>query len=431
MPAVIETNASYLQWLLLASFLVPLFESAVAIAGGLWARLGYIERPEKYVHLIMQITTVGREPELVQRTVDKLRSYRLSMPHEIWIVVEPDMFTGYRDVDEVFVVPATFQCRPVDKARALEYTRLIRRERGLNRQDVKLLLIDDDTLPSAEYVRKAFNGDYDVCQGVTVPNRWYAVGGWRHFLLSHLDDIRTRNCLVYCSCTQGLTQYPLYVHGEGLCMTGRTEEIVTWDFPIVGSDDLVFGTNAACKGLSWGYFNAAIQLVSPWSFREKLSQMRRWTWGNFDAIGNREVMPLTAAAFKAVKYLFGFGAVIASFSGVVLLATGSTKVPDQANAIFLVSIAFWFGSYGVAGWINAGGEPNREMRPNPLHFWGFRLLQAIVAALLTPLSALTPIVLIIYCTVRGRPDRFIMIKKSNSVMGTELSGAGPHSPASG
>ena len=71
------------------------------------------------------------------------------------------------------------------------------------------------------------------------------------------------------------------------------------------------------------------------------------------------------------------------------------------------------------------------MRPNPLHFWGFRLLQAIVAALLTPLSALTPIVLIIYCTVRGRPDRFIMIKKSNSVMGTELSGAGPHSPASG
>lgn len=422
---------SHLQWFLLASFLVPVMESLVALTGAVWAKYGYVERPGKYRHLILQITTVGREPELVQRTVDKLRSYRLTMPHEIWIAVEPEMFTDYRDVDEVIVVPASFRCRPVDKARALEYTRLIRRERGLNRGDVKLLLIDDDTLPSADYVNKAFNGDYDICQGVTVPNRWYAVGGWRHFVLSHLDDIRTRNCLVYCSCTQGLTQYPLYVHGEGLCMTGRTEDIVTWDFPIVGSDDLVFGTNAACRGLSWGYFHAAIQIVSPWTFREKLSQMRRWTWGNFDAIRNRQVMPRSAAAFKAAKYLFGFGAVFASVSGVILLATGFTKVPIQAHAVFLFSIFLWFGSYGVAGWINAGGEPNAEMRPNRFRFWAFRISQSIIAALLTPLTALTPIVLIVYCTVRGRPNRFIMIKKSNSVMGSALSGTAANGTATG
>jgi hypothetical protein len=424
-------SLSHLQWFLLASFLIPVIESVVALAGAAWAKFGYVERPEKFRHLILQITTVGREPELVQRTVDKLRSYALPMPHEIWIVIEPEMFTDYRDADEVIVVPESFTCRPVDKARALEYARLIRRDRGLNRADIKLLLIDDDTLPSANYVIKAFNGDYDVCQGITVPNRWYAVGGWRHFLLSHLDDIRTRNCLVYCSCTQGLTQYPLYVHGEGLCMTGRTEEIVTWDFPIVGSDDLVFGTNAACKGLSWGYFHGAIQLVSPWSFREKLSQMRRWTWGNFDAIGNRQVMPWTAAAFKAAKYVFGFGAVIASTAGVVLLLSGLTRVPEQASMVFIFSIVLWFGSYGVAGWINAGGEPNQELRPDPLRFWLFRITQSVVAALLTPLTALTPIVLIIYCTVAGRPNRFIMIKKSNSVMGSALSGNGADTPGPG
>ncbi|MGI9124190.1 MAG: hypothetical protein ACR2JM_05500, partial [Mycobacterium sp.] len=180
-----------------------------------------------------------------------------------------------------------------------------------------------------------------------------------------------------------------------------------------------------------GYFNAAIQLVSPWTFREKLSQMRRWTWGNFDAILNREVMPRSAAVFKAAKYVFGFGAVIASTSGVVLLASGLTRVPAQAHAVFLFSIALWFGSYGVAGWINAGGEPNREMRPNPWHFWGFRAGQSLLAALLTPLSALTPIGLIIYCTLRGRPDRFIMIKKSNSVMGSALSGAASNTSAPG
>lgn len=413
-----------LQWVLVAFFLIPLVECLLGVLGALWSGIGYAQTPGKFQHLIIQITTVGKEPELVQRTVDKLRGYKLTMPHEIWVVIEPNQFVDYRDADEVVVVPASFTCRPVDKARALEYTRLMRKRRGLNRADVKLLLVDDDTLPSSSYVYKAFNGDYDICQGVTVPSRWYAVGGWRHFLLSHLDDIRTRNCLVYCSCTQGILQYPLFVHGEGLCMTGRTEDIVTWDRPIVASDDLVFGTNAAHMGLSWGYFHAAIQLVSPWSFKENLNQRWRWTWGNFDAIGNREIMPLPAAIFKAIKYALGFVSVLASTTGAVLLWTGLAKVPAQAHLVFHISLACWFLSYGVAGWINSGGEPNREIRPNAFRYWGFRLAQAFWATLLTPITALAPIFVIAYSVVRGRPDRFVMIKKSNSVMGQALETVG-------
>jgi hypothetical protein len=410
-----------LQWVLLAFFMIPLVEFAFAILGSIWSKTAYIESPGKFSRLIIQITTVGKEPELVQRTVDTLRGYKLTMAYEIWVVIEPGMFTEYTSADEVVVVPKSFECRPVDKARALEYTRLMRQKRHLNRADVKLLLVDDDTLPSQAYIYKAFNGDYDICQGVTVPNRWYAVGGWKHFLLSHLDDIRTRNCLVYCSCTQGILQYPLFVHGEGLCMTGRTEEIVTWDRPIVASDDLVFGTNAAHMGLCWGYFQAAIQLVSPWSFRENLNQRWRWTWGNFDAIGNREIMPAPAAILKAVKYGLGFVSVAASTTAATLLIIGYNKVPAQATMVFHISLACWFLSYGVAGYINSGGEPNRSMRPNPLRFWGFRIVQTLMAVILTPITALTPVFVIGYSIVRGRPDRFIMIKKSNSVMDRDLS----------
>lgn len=408
--------AQHWEWMLLAFFLTPIAECVMAIIGSAYAKFGYVQSPGTHSRLIIQITTVGKEPQLVQRTVDKLRSYGLTMPYEIWVVIEPGMFTDYVGADEVIVVPAGFECRPVDKARALEYSRLIRRDRGLNTPDVKILLVDDDTLPSRRYVELAFNGHYDICQGVTVPSRWYAVGGGKHFVLSHFDDIRTRNCLVYCSCTQGLAQFPLYVHGEGLCITGLTEEIVTWDRPIVASDDLVFGTNAAAIGMSWGYFQAPIQLVSPWTFRESLNQRWRWTWGNIDAIRNREIMPAPAAWLKAVKYLLGFISVPMATLGAILLFSGVITAPPVAHTVFKVSLACWFFSYGFAAWVNAGGEPNRELRPDPRRFWSFRMMQALIGSLMTPVTALVPIVVITYSLIRGRPKRFIMITKSNDVM---------------
>lgn len=410
------TELAILQWALLGFFLIPLIEAIMALFGAAWAHWGYVQNPDKFKKLIIQITSVGEEPNLVQRTVNTLRDYNLPMPYEVWVAVEPGQYASYDNVDRIIVVPSEFTCRPIGKARALEYTRLLRKELGYNRESIKLLLVDDDTLPTERYVHKAFYGDYDVCQGITVPNRWYATGGWKHFVLSHLDNIRTRNCLIYCSCTQGVTQKPLFVHGEGLCMTGAAEEQVTWNRPIVASDDLVFGTNAAYLGLSWGYFHAAIQLVSPWSFRENLKQRRRWTWGNFDAIASREIMPRASAYFKAFKYSVGFTSVIASTTGAVLLLTGIAKVPPQAHVVFWISLACWFLSYGVAGWINSGGEPNRELRPSPVRYWGFRVLQTLAATVLTPVTAIAPILVISYSILKGRPKKFIMIKKFNEVM---------------
>ncbi len=403
-----------LQWLLFAFFLIPTVEVLLMILGAAWARWLYLRAPGKFTHLIIQITSVGREPELVQRTVNELRGYGLPMSYEVWVVIEPGHFIDYENADRVVVVPRDFECQPIDKARALEYTRRLRADLGLNRPDVKILLVDDDTLPSKTYVRRAFEGDYDVCQGVTVPNRWFAVGGWRHFLLSHLDNIRTRNCLIYCSCTQGVLQRPLFVHGEGLCITGRAEEIVTWDRPIVASDDLVFGTNAAHLGLSWGYFHAAIQLVSPWTFRESLNQRWRWTWGNFDAIADRDIVPFWPAMFKAAKYAIGFASVIASSTGAILLLTGIAKVPPQVHKVFLVSLVLWFVSYGLCGWINAGGAPNRQLHSRS--YWWRRIGQCLLATILTPVTALAPVLIIGASVLRGRPRKFVMITKANDAM---------------
>jgi hypothetical protein len=431
---------------MLIFLLIPGIEAIMIILGTAWAQFGYAQAPEKYQHLIIQITTVGKEPELVQRTVDKIRSYGLTLPYEIWVAVEPDHFDKYANVERVIVVPTEFACRAIDKARALEYTRRLREEYlaacGLDPAEVKLLLVDDDTLPSRSYICKAFAGSYDVCQGPTVPNRWYGTGGFKHFILSHLDNNRIRNCLVYCSCTQGVTGKPLFVHGEGLCMTCRAESIVTWDKPIVASDDLVFGTTAAHIGLSWGYFQgAAIQLVSPWSFQELLKQRRRWTWGNLDAIRSREIMPQAPAIFRSFKYLLSFATITSCTTGVVLLGLGIVKVPVPVLYVFWGSLVCWAASYGLSGWINSGGEPNRErlgprnierdnygnllayelasfantLRRLRIAYWIFRIFQTISATILAPMTALMPAFVFAYSVLKGRPTRFEVIAKSNTV----------------
>jgi hypothetical protein len=107
-----------LQWVLLTFFLTPLIETIMAIIAAVWNLSSYTQTPGKFQHLIIQITTVGKEPDLVQQTVDRLRRYALTMSHEIWVVVEPGSFTEYVGANRVIVVPADFECLPIEKARA-------------------------------------------------------------------------------------------------------------------------------------------------------------------------------------------------------------------------------------------------------------------------------------------------------------------------
>ena len=406
-----------IEWLLVLSFLVPLVEAGVAVFGCAYSFLFFRRRPDKHTELIIQIATVGKEFDLVQRCIDTINAYELDIPYRIWVVLEPGFRTDYSGCERAIVVPEDFTCKPVDKARALEYCRRLRKEMGLNRPDIKLLFVDDDTLPSKRYIRYAYAGDYDLCQGVTVANRWYAVGDWRHWLLSHLDDPRPRNCLIYCSMNQGFLEYPVFVHGEGLCITGACEDQITWDFPIVGSDDLVFGINAAHQGLRWGFFLAAIQLISPWTFKEHLTQRWRWTWGNLDAIFSRRILPLKAAFLIFFKYLTSFGSVAASTTALALIHSGELVLPQPVLDLFTLSMIVWFISYAMPAWISSGGQPNREMRPQPWRYWGFRVVQTFWGIVLTPVVAIVPTVVIAYSALRGRPKKFIMIDKNNAITG--------------
>ena len=118
--------------------------------------------------MIIQITTVGNE-RTVNEIIRRIRGYQLDIPFSIWVVTEPGADATYHGVDELIVVPKDFRCRASYKARALEYSRRLRVERGLNDFFIKILFVDDDGVPTKGYIEKVFRSQYDVCEGIPTP----------------------------------------------------------------------------------------------------------------------------------------------------------------------------------------------------------------------------------------------------------------------
>ena len=273
---------------ILLLWLYPLLEGSFAIIG-----LGMaVLRKRKLgasgaTEAIIQITTIGNY-DTVNEIIAAVRGYDLPFPYAFWVVVEPGVENRYVGADEVLMVPEDFVSLARYKARAQDYSRRVRLERGLNRRDVKIIMLDDDSLPTRKYFIDVFGADYDVCEGVLTPRRGYGR------FLTHIDDLRTFNCLTICSFWQGIG-HPIWVHGEGLTLRGSAESAVTWNYPVVASEDLTVGHNAVERGLSWGFVWEYVQLTSPFSWHDMVVQRRRWIWGNLYALRTGLLPPLGTA----------------------------------------------------------------------------------------------------------------------------------------
>lgn len=395
-------------------WLVPLIELAMLVLGQLHYRFRFKRANRgQFRLLIIQITTTGGERDRVTEIIAQLHGYRLPMNYQIWVVTEPGTLAEYRGADRVIVVPPEFTARSQRKARALEYSRQIRLADGLATADVKILFNDDDVAPTPGYVRTAFLADYDVCEGITAPRVAYGHRPFAHFFASHVDDMRTRGCLVYCSVFQGILGKPLHVHGEGLTVTGAAEAQVTWNYPVFASEDLTFGQNAAKMGLRWGWFHDYVELTSPWTIRDFFTQRKRWLWGNLHAITHRDVLPLSRAMAIGAKYLFGSTVVLVSMTGLCLRLTHHLPATSVVYAVSKLAIATWLAVFFACGWINAGSV-STDRDPDS------RLLSAVGAVLMAPVSSMMTLVVIIVALIQGNPRTFEVIRKTRSDPGADL-----------
>lgn len=396
------------RWLVCTAWMMPLIELGLLVIGQARFRWGFCRaQPGTFRQLIIQITTAGREQDRVNEIIRQIRSYGLSMPYQVWVVTEPAHPNYYPQADQVLVVPGNFSARSQKKARALEYSRRIRKVEGLSRPDVKIIFNDDDVTLTKGYIERAFVADYDICEGVVTPRTHYAVWPLSHFVASHADDIRTHACLVYCSVFQGILGRPLHVHGEGMVVTGKAEDIVTWDWPVIASEDLVFGQRAASAGLKWGWFHEYAEVTSPWVLKDYLVQRRRWLWGDIHAIGHRDVMPLGAAVMVFAKYLAGVTVLLCSAAGLYLRLTG--RIPATAGVLNYakLSILAWTGMFFACGWIGASSDDGGRTADS-------RLLSGVLAVLASPASLLLTLAGIVVPLVQGNPRSFAVIAKTRA-----------------
>jgi hypothetical protein len=406
---------------LLIFFFVPLIETLMLVAGEWWFHAVAKVATGTFDRLIIQITTTGREEERVNEIIDDLDSLRLSMPYEIWVINEPGMGDTYPHAARVITVPSSFVAQPHYKGRALEFARRVRLEEGIRSARVKILFLDDDTMPTREYVETAFTAEYDVCQGVTAPRVHYGSSPFGHFFVSHMDDMRFLNCLIYCSFFQGLMSRPLFVHGEGLCVTSLTEQAVTWDYPLIASEDLVFGQNAVDLGFSWGFFHEYIELTSPWTWAAFIRQRRRWFWGNVHAIVHREVMSQRAAVLVASRYIFGVIVLAASVAAAVLIFMGYVSLPAFYVALFWASFACWIGAFALTGWINSRHAAGRMASQHIS--WRRRVGQTLAAVVLCPISSVGAVAIAVVSLAMGDPKSFDVIPKTRKTAELEERGA--------
>ena len=369
-----------MRYLIYAVWLVPLGELALLAAGQLFYRYRFrTAAPGKFRHLVIQITTTGKEERRVNEIIGQLRGYQLQMSHEIWVVTEPGQGDRYPRADRVIIVPAGFTVSSERKARALEFSRRARVDRGLDSPEVKILFNDDDVAPTSGYIEKAFAADYDICEGVTAPRAEYAIRPLGHFLASHADDMRTHACLVYCSVFQGILGRPLHVHGEGLTVTGEAEGRVTWDWPAFASEDLVFGQKAVREGLRWGWFHEYVELTSPWTLRDFVTQRRRWLWGDIHGVMHREVLSLPGCDRGRGQVPGGPG-----HRGV--FADRPVHEADRRAAGGLARVRrvetgdpSWLAVFFACGWIGASSRVSARNDDS-------RLLNAAAASVMVPVS---------------------------------------------
>lgn len=347
---------------------------------------------------VVQVTTIGNY-DTVNEIISTVRSYDLPFPYEFWVITEPHVANHYEGADHVFHVPATFEAKSQYKARAQEYSRRIRQQRGLDRHDVKIIMLDDDSIPSRNYLANVFEADYDVCEGVLVPR----VGYGR--LMSHLDDVRTHSCLTVCAFWQGIG-HPIWVHGEGLCLRGSAEAAVTWNFPVIASEDLMVGQNSLDVNLSWGFVWEYVQITSPWTMRDYIKQRNRWIWGNIAVLRDGLIPPLGAFLVTS-RWLIGLLIEILMLGTLPFVLADMVATPDPNN-IFLVSLACWFGLFAYTGWVGSA-----SMDRGPRRRVSFRIFHTVVAAVLAPITLAASVLVQLYCLTLGPPTKFEVIAKAN------------------
>jgi len=298
--------------------------------------------PRNGSHLIIQITTIGNST--VNEIIQRVKGYHLPIPMVFWVVNEPSDSVSYPGADLVLTVPQSFRSKARCKARAMEYARKYRMAgvRDGRLTDYLMLFLDDDSIPSKEFIEDCWRGEFDILEGMISPTNNYGT------LISYLDRIRTNACLTNCALFQGISK-PVWVHGEAMCISQAVDAQVSWDYPLFASEDLVYGQTAVKLGFRMRHTYSRVNITSPLSVKDFVTQRRRWLWGNIHAIS--AILPFAVGAKVLFFWIFNGLVFVGSMSVVLLETLGLVQLTPSVLLLGQVSLAAWLIVWAVTGYL--------------------------------------------------------------------------------
>ncbi|UCE14520.1 MAG: glycosyltransferase family 2 protein, partial [Candidatus Heimdallarchaeota archaeon] len=259
-----------------------------------------------------QITTRGKEVDVVKRSVDSIarlaeRSPLFEKHIELLIVTdelsEVEFFSKHFKAREINF-PAEVVCVPKGyktpngtllKARSLQYSIEYRKNNGSKSQntsstcfifyfDAESTITEDDFRRVVHSIltnpeKKIFEG------GIIYPHKYFNA----HILSRQMESSRPFNCY---HCVQVMKNPPpLHLHGSNLLVEENLVNSIGWDFGKVGNrpvlaEDLVFGLKAYSRYGSqpFGWHGGRIYEQPPFSIRASINARLRWITGAWQAL---------------------------------------------------------------------------------------------------------------------------------------------------
>ena len=342
-----------LDYVISIIWLSPFFYLFVLLCGKWFHknRKANLSTPEKMIErnvskIIFQIPTIGNV-QSVNRIFAEVKNYKLSQPVETWVVIEDwDTHKSEYVCDRVVVVPKDFVCEDLFKARALEFSRRLRKKMVVDGElglDYLLLQGDDDALPSLEFIQESLTVNADITIGSITPK---VSGTWSTII----DYERCVACGIFCNFFTNLG-LPLWAHGEGTCMSSKVDQTVSYDISaftkkpglkLISSEDAFYFHKAAVMGFTIYNSEERVFVLPPLTLGDAVKQRRRWLWGQLRLL-NEKMLPLPNRVRLAAIGFSGLWLYSIATIGLPLHYLGLMSIPGILLPLTFVTLIVWFG----------------------------------------------------------------------------------------
>jgi beta-1,4-mannosyltransferase len=369
-----RTWLSPIDWYASVVWTLPVFVSAIGLAGGLRTRRRMrAARPSPSSvseMLIVVVPTIGR-PDTFPALERVVGSYCRELPRyfrrmRVDIVVEEDCeqreeidaLASLHRLVRVVVVPRGYETVNGTrfKARANNFADGLRRDEGEVRDDVWVLHMDDDTAVGAdtarelaafvERQRRAGVGALHLGQGVLCFPREHA-----HNPLVWLADAVRPGCdIALFAATTGRGRPRAGLHGELLLVRASVEGAIGWDFgPRSIVEDAAFamvfcerypGRSGWISGRSYG--------ASPATVTDYVRQRERWMWGLLELATSASV-PLRRRLL--ILHNVGVWSCAAIAHPVLVLLVAALLGDGGATPVSGVLVPLWALNMGFCIWL--------------------------------------------------------------------------------